>query len=195
MDNIEKCSNNTSCYYYPVPGPQGFDGFPGCQGPPGIGLCMEYATVKSTIVLPVNVRTTVKMQRIIECQVWALFEQAALGLVEEGNYQWDITIQPLDNGPYNGYVLSTQVYSLIVDACNPCILKKCPVMGTVQPFIQDKCKVFTTTGHVRLCNPRYEIVLELLDFSSPVQEKSVTLEVTIVVGKVVPMPTPCDSYC
>jgi hypothetical protein len=148
---------------------------------------MDYAMAKSTVVLPIGETVTMCMKCILLCPCWSVFDQTAVGLVEEGNYHWNITAHSVKKGTDNGHVISVQVKKLTVDACNPCNPTKIPIIGTVQPFIHDPSHLYTTSGLTNTCEGRYEVCLSMLNYASPSQSSSISVEVCLTIGKIVPM--------
>jgi len=149
-------------YYYPsnVPlcAPQGPCGPP---GPCGEGLYMDSASFRGVVTLASTDDTPMKVPitDICECAFWSLYEPTVVGLLGCGNYQWTITLRSMVNGDTSGHVLSTQVVNLI--QTNQCSCE-IPVIGTVQPFIQDGTMVYTTSGFItNLDTPRYAINVKL----------------------------------
>ena len=195
MDNRDTCFV-PKCTYIQCPPPLpplicGPPGPPGLPGPPGIGLYMDYAVAKSFVKLKPNEKNIVTMQRILMIPSWSAMDSCSISVFEEGNYHWNVTVIPCTNGTGTGYVISTQVASVITDVCNPCRCIKTPILGTVQPFIHLTDCAYTTSGLTFLLCSRFEVTLELIDYALTSPIESVDVEVTVSIGKVVPFLDGC----
>jgi hypothetical protein len=152
---------------------------------------MDYALAKSCVKLKTDEKTTVTMQRILMVPGWSAIDGSTIGIFEEGNYHWNITITPCKEASLTGHVISTQVTSVVTDTFNPHRCTKAPLLGTVQPFIQDPTISYTTSGLTFLCCSRFEVILELINYLSVSSTTDIDVEVSISIGKVVPFIDDC----